>query len=618
MLRSLRGRLIGAFVGVILLASVLNGALAIWTTINRFNFLATEEGRWRAQGIAALIEAQFADRDSAPNLAELFSAQESGAQSPAVADLLGLPDDRSGQAYRKDNGPANDPLSHEYGGPTGVLGGADCAAVAAKLLGLPVANLYAELDRGRSVADVAAGKGIAPTAVVTAIVIADEQSLPASERLLPESRKQTINHIIYNARSFVYGKQPAPDASGNATSPRLVTDAHAQALLFGDERLLVADTDGRVIYDSTDQQNDAQLPQALLDQGVLLWNFAQNRPLGTVIIAAGPGFYTSQQMTFLHGVSWSLLISGLLAGGIALVVGVQLARRIVAPVAALTQGLRRLAAGNWADRLPIRSDDEFGQMSGAFNTMADALQTQKMLRNRLVDDLMHELNTPLSVIQLELEAMRDGMQSPAQATEQLQREIMLLRNLINDLAVLAESEQDAEAFAIERVDMRELIAQAVARWQSNAEAKGVRLMVEVPDLPLFVQADPLRISQVLGNLLNNALRYTDTDGRVTLACRRLTRRDLNAEQAVRIMPSGSPECIVTTIADTGCGIPAKDLPFVFERFYTADTARNRARSGRGLGLAIVRQIVERHSGNVWVDSQLQAGSSFGFSLASPD
>src|SRR4029079_11225814 len=102
MLRSLHGRLIGAFVGIILLASVLNGVLAIWTTINWFNFLATEEGRWRAQGIAALIEARFADRDSATSLAALFSANESGAQSAAVVDLLGQPDDRGAQANAGD------------------------------------------------------------------------------------------------------------------------------------------------------------------------------------------------------------------------------------------------------------------------------------------------------------------------------------------------------------------------------------------------------------------------------------------------------------------------------------------------------------------------------------
>ena len=141
----------------------------------------------------------------------------------------------------------------------------------------------------------------------------------------------------------------------------------------------------------------------------------------------------------MESVTWSLVLSGLAGGVIALVAGWYLATRISAPVVALTDATQSLVAGDWDTRLPIESEDELGQMSGAFNHMASELQNQEELRRRLVDDVAHELNTPLSVIQLEVEALRDGMQSSDDAAANVVREIDFLQKLVQDLALLTES-----------------------------------------------------------------------------------------------------------------------------------------------------------------------------------
>jgi signal transduction histidine kinase len=243
-------------------------------------------------------------------------------------------------------------------------------------------------------------------------------------------------------------------------------------------------------------------------------------------------------------------------------------------------------------------------MGVAFNAMAASLETQRALRNRLVDDVAHELNTPLSVIQLELEALRDGMQTPAEAAARVGAEIKHLRNLVDDLATLAESDEEMLQLNLKTVDLGKLAAEAALRWQSPAEAAEISLQLNIPDGLPPVQADPARIAQVFGNLLSNALAHTPQGGRVTIS--------LRAQQPAS--PADSPELVAVTVTDTGEGIPPEDLPHVFERFYRADRSRTRTTGGRGLGLAIVRRIIERHGGRVWVESQPGAGSTFGFAL----
>jgi len=328
-----------------------------------------------------------------------------------------------------------------------------------------------------------------------------------------------------------------------------------------------------------------------------MWDYEKDEPIGTVIVATGKGYYNAQQEVFLSSVSRSLVVSGFVAGAVALLVGLLFARRITSPVTALTDATHHIADGHWDERLPVNSDDELGKMSAAFNAMTEALATQRILRNRLVDDVTHELNTPLSVIQLELEALNDGMQSPAEATAHVKREINLLENLVSDLDLLTEFGEGKLALDRNPVDFGELVASAALRWQSQAEAKEISLAVKSAENLPEISVDSRRIMQVLGNLISNALEYTSKGGSVEITT------ELSAQKS-----------IVAKVSDTGEGIPVKDLPHLFERFYRADDARSRYTGGRGLGLAIVKEIVELHGGRAWAESVMGEGSEFGFEL----
>jgi len=286
---------------------------------------------------------------------------------------------------------------------------------------------------------------------------------------------------------------------------------------------------------------------------------------------------------------------------VALVLGWWLANRLAAPARALTAAARKLAEGNWNQQLPVRSGDEFGQMTAAFNEMAAEITRQAALRRRLVGDVAHELRTPLSVLRLELEAAQDGLQSSQDAVSHLGEELAILEGLVQDLGLLAQAEAGELPLNLQLQDLGELITSTVERWQGRAVARGLTLTAQVqPSLPPL-ELDRLRINQVLTNLFSNALRHTPAGGRIV----------------VDVRPANEEQALLVSVQDTGQGIPPHVLPHIFERFYRADPARSRETGGAGLGLSIARQAVELHGGRLWAESELGVGSTFYFSIPIP-
>jgi signal transduction histidine kinase len=298
---------------------------------------------------------------------------------------------------------------------------------------------------------------------------------------------------------------------------------------------------------------------------------------------------------YLAAVQNALWISGLAAAVVAVALGLLFAYRITRPLGDLTAAARRMAAGDYEQRVPVRSDDEIGELASSFNIMAGAVENQERLRRQMAADIAHELRNPLAVIQGNLEAMLDGVrplskESVADAREETQ----LLSRLITDLRDLSLAEAGQLPLQRRPMDPGELARAVSGSFSPQATDKGVDLAVESPeDLPP-VHADPDRISQVFGNLVENALRHTPHDGKVLL----------------RLEPAETGEAVRATITDTGPGIPEEHLPNVFERFYRADRTRSRASGGSGIGLAVVRQLVEAHGGRVWVESPPGEGASF--------
>ena len=279
-----------------------------------------------------------------------------------------------------------------------------------------------------------------------------------------------------------------------------------------------------------------------------------------------------------------IVIGGMLTVGVAVLLAAWLSKRIAAPVTALTEATQAIAQGETA-QLPVASSDELGRMSAAFNRMTSALETQRELRRRLINDVSHELNTPLTVIQLEARGLRDGLQTPERASGHIIQEVCRLRGLTTDLEWLAETDRGELRLALETSSIHQLLTNEADRWQPQSQARQVELSLEasagLPDMEL----DRMRMSQALGNVVSNAIRCTEAGGSIVL------RVELERDEALTI-----------AVIDDGIGIDAADLPHVFDRFYRTNGSRSRGIGGTGLGLALTRAIVEAHGGQIAVAS----------------
>ena len=270
----------------------------------------------------------------------------------------------------------------------------------------------------------------------------------------------------------------------------------------------------------------------------------------------------------------------------AVILGVFSLRRVFVPLDELLEAAGRVAEGDYSIRVREKGPKEVRSLGKAFNNMASRLHLTDEKRRNLLADVTHELRTPLTVIQGNLEGMLDGVY-PADETNlrSLLDETNLLSRLVEDLRTLALAESGTLKLRKETTDLTMLVRDAAAAFQSQAETAGVALTVETADDIPWLEIDPGRIRQVLSNLLANALRYTPAGGSV---CVKLG------------MEAGR---ILLEVADTGPGIPAEDLPHIFERFYKSTDS-----GGMGLGLAIAKHLVTAHGGEIRAESTVGRGT----------
>lgn len=304
--------------------------------------------------------------------------------------------------------------------------------------------------------------------------------------------------------------------------------------------------------------------------------------------------------SIIGSINQSFLLAASIALLLAAVLSIGLSRRILQPVEALTAAARQMESGDLNQRVPIKSNDEIGELASAFNAMANSLERTEQLRRHMVSDVAHELRTPLANVRGYLEAMIDGVLSPTpEVIRSLHEEAMLLNRLIDDLQDLALIEAGQLKLERRLISMDELIAAAIAATRPRALEKGLSLDADsASSLPL-VKADPARIGQVLRNLISNAIRHTSTGGMVVVTA------------------SAGNDQLRVSVRDTGEGVAPDHLPYIFERFYRADPSRTRAtdkESGSGLGLTIVKQLVEAHGGNVQAQSEVGKGTAMTFTL----
>lgn len=297
-------------------------------------------------------------------------------------------------------------------------------------------------------------------------------------------------------------------------------------------------------------------------------------------------------------VNKSLLLAGLAVGAVGIVFIALISRRILSPVQTLGSAARRLGQGDLSQRVPASGPSEIRNLGDTFNTMAENLQAAEQQRRNQAADVAHELRTPLSNIQGYLDAVHDGLLEPDQATiATLRQQTTHLVALVEDLRLLAMAEAGSLALQIRPESLQDLLDASLEAFRPRADAKDIRLVLDIPaDLP-EVAMDHTRISQVVGNLLENAIVNTPEGGEVSVSAE----------------IGGST--VTVSIIDTGPGIASEDVERVFDRFYRVDPSRARATGGAGLGLTIARQLIEAHGSAIWVESVIGDGARFSFTLS---
>ena len=311
---------------------------------------------------------------------------------------------------------------------------------------------------------------------------------------------------------------------------------------------------------------------------------------------------------FRAAVDEALRLAAVAAGVTAIIVSLLISRQVVSPLQAMTNASRRIAEGNYDERVQVGGNiqkgeqDELGQLALSFNQMAARLERTETMRRQLIGDVTHELRTPLTTIKGYMEGLIDGVLPANEETySQIYHEADRLQRLVNDLQELSRVEAGAYELTLSKISVNDLLEVTTSRLGRQFEEKGVSLITHIPpDLPA-VSVDIDRMGQILLNLVGNALQYTPSSGSVNIT-------------AIR----GHGE-IQIDITDTGIGIPPEHLPHLFTRFYRADKSRSRSGGGSGIGLTIARHLVEAHGGRIWVESLgTGKGSTFSFTIPIQD
>jgi signal transduction histidine kinase len=273
-----------------------------------------------------------------------------------------------------------------------------------------------------------------------------------------------------------------------------------------------------------------------------------------------------------------------------------LTRQVLRPLSRMSETARRIAEGHYRSRVPVKSCDEVGRLATAFNQMAQSLERIERLRRDMVSNVAHELRTPLTNIRGYLEALQDGILPPSRETHTLLlEETMRLVRLVEDLLLLARADAARTTLALAEVDLAQLIARVLKRFHLMLAEKKITVVTELDQLENLVFADPHKLDQVIENLLRNGWQYTPEGGRISIHAER------------------SAAGVKISVVNSGPGIAPEDLPFVFERFYRGEKSRSRELGGTGIGLAIVKELVESHGGEVGVASSPEA-TRFWFTL----
>ncbi|KAF0108069.1 MAG: two-component system OmpR family sensor histidine kinase BaeS [Anaerolineaceae bacterium] len=353
-----------------------------------------------------------------------------------------------------------------------------------------------------------------------------------------------------------------------------------------ESRLVFALADERGVVILTMLPNYAlgsQLPPDRLALGKVIE--VDGRVIGTIFTPPDAFVFTSEEQAYLDRTSQALWLAALGAIAAALVTGVLLARSFARPVRLLTSAARKMAGGELEQEVPVASKDEIGELTQAFNSMSHAVSQANQLRKQMTADIAHDLRTPLTVIAGYIESMQEGVLEPTpERLEIIHSEIERLQRMVEDLRTLSRADAGELALVRQPIAPRTLLERVASVYCHAAGQQEITLKIDAADGLHEIHVDEARMVQVLGNLVDNALRYTPAGGTVILGA------------------SQTEAGVTLLVQDAGQGIQPEDLPHVFERFYRADKSRADAEGASGLGLAIARAIVVAHGGELRAES----------------
>jgi two-component system, OmpR family, sensor histidine kinase BaeS len=396
-------------------------------------------------------------------------------------------------------------------------------------------------------------------------------------------------------------------------------------------RLVLADETGRFLFDSGQGRRRQMMMTGVeeidLDEAEA-YHYQLNSgqaEVGKLIIAHKAvekgTIWQEQDLVFKQTITRSLLMTGVVAVSIALILGILFSRRLSKPLEEVADAALVIASGNYSRKLPSYENRELAELSASFNKMATQLAELEMLRKRSVADLAHELRTPLTTLRSYVEAVRDGvLPANEQHLNILMEEIMHLNRVAADLDELTRAERSENGGRErESIELNRFLSDKAASFKLLFQDKAIELSLELPDEKLFVFQDPAVLGKIIGNLLDNAYRYTASGRAVKIKLQSEPVFDPQAVapfgQATTLSGPGDlpdlSKLLMISISDSGIGINPDQLPYIFERFFRVDPSRERGtEGGSGIGLALVRELVRSAGGLIQVASTPGKGTTF--------
>jgi len=346
----------------------------------------------------------------------------------------------------------------------------------------------------------------------------------------------------------------------------------------------MVDTNGLVVLPGEGYKIGDAISTSDLANGVPVQ--VNNKTVGTLLITRNAYHVSPQGSNFLNRINLQILLSGLIAMLLALLLAVIFSRNITRPIRELTAATQVVSEGKLAHEVPVRSRDEMGQLAASFNRMSADLSRSLNLRRQMTADVAHELRTPISIILGHAEAVHDGVLPASPETFEIIRdEAERLEHLVDELHTLSLADTGELKLSMRPYSPEKLIQDAQKIYRHQTKQKKISMQAKASTGLPEINIDPERMMEVFSNIIDNALRYTPEGGHITLSARQ------------------TDDSIEMSVQDSGPGVASDELDRIFERFYRTETSRARDKGGSGLGFAIAKSIVEKHSGRIWAESK---------------